>query len=160
MVLAMTNATPDYYPDPYDPEIFRQWDGEVWTPFTRTGPDAEPVRLQAPHVGRSVSGPGQPVAALPSQQAPPTYAQIMGRPATATSAATKGPSGAALTVAIGWLIVAAIVGIKFIAGAQHEAYGGDAYTGIQNTGADTVRALGWLIIATGPIGLIVALSRR
>jgi len=148
----MDNIPDGFYPDPLDTNVLRKWAGGHWTPLTRTGPDTEPVERMSPHVGQS-----QPTPALTSATPPTREATVeAGTPSTGGSTV----NGGALTVAILWMIVAVIVGVMFITGAENQEYGGDAYTGIQNTGAQTVRALGWLIIATGPLGLIVALSRR
>ena len=59
-----------------------------------------------------------------------------------------------------WTFVAAVAGAYFIFFTHDQGYRGDAYELNTNTGAQTVRALGWLILSTGPVGLIVALSRR
>lgn len=39
-------------------------------------------------------------------------------------------------------------------------YGGDAYTGIQQAAAQMARAIGFLIIGSGALGLVIATSRR
>jgi hypothetical protein len=78
--------------------------------------------------------------------------------APANSAEQSGSGAVGLAVV--WLVISVIVGLVFILGTESAEYGGDAYTGIQNAGAQTVRALGVLIIGTGVLGLITALSRR
>lgn len=98
----------------------------------------------APHDALMLPGSGSRSAAAPASMPP----------------SVREKSNAALTVAILWAIVAVIVGLKFITGTEDGEYGGDAYTDIQNTGAQTVRALGWVIISTGPLGLVTALSRH
>jgi|GEM_PF-5783843 len=142
---------PGFYLDPYDAEVYRQWDGERWTPLVRTGPNADPVPRFATHVGTAEPVPGAKPAAR---------AQSVPQAPAGAPAAQDRSNGAALAVAVIWALIAAIVGLVFILGTEDVAYGGDAYTGIQNTGAQTVRAVGWLILATGPLGLIIALSRR
>lgn len=72
----------------------------------------------------------------------------------------SGNSNAAVVVAILWLIAAVFIGANFISSTTLERYGGDAYTGIQQAAAQTARAVGWLIIGTGVLGLVTALSHR
>lgn len=66
----------------------------------------------------------------------------------------------ALVIAVLWAIAALIIGLRFITSTPDMEYGGDAYTGIQQAAAQTARAIGFLIIGTGALGLIVATSRR
>ena len=70
------------------------------------------------------------------------------------------PTNAALVIAVLWAIAAVIVGVVFITSTPDLEYGGDAYTGIQQAAAQTARAVGWLIISTGALGLVIASSRR
>jgi hypothetical protein len=53
-----------------------------------------------------------------------------------------------------------LVGAAMIFGTRYEVYGGDAYTGLQNAIARGVQALGFLVIGTGVLALVIALSRR
>ncbi len=69
-------------------------------------------------------------------------------------------SDSALVVAVLWAIAALIIGIYFISSTHNMEYGGDAYTGIQQAAAQTARAVGFLIIGTGALGLVIATSRR
>lgn len=64
-----------------------------------------------------------------------------------------------LVVAVIWAIAAVIVGLVFILGVNAEAYGGDAYTGIEAAIVAAVHAVGWVIIATGVLGLVIAGSK-
>jgi uncharacterized membrane protein len=77
------------------------------------------------------------------------------------AAATRSPDGQpwALIVAILWAIAAVIVGLVFILGVNGEAYGGDAYTGIEAAIVTAVHAVGWVIISTGVLGVVIAGSR-
>lgn len=68
-------------------------------------------------------------------------------------------AGVALTIAILWAITALIVGIVFIGSTQDIEYGGDAYSGIQQAAAQTARAVGWLIIGSGVLGILIALRK-
>lgn len=77
---------------------------------------------------------------------------------TAADSPTGGASWA-LVVAILWAITAIIVGLVFILGVNGEAYGGDAYTGIEAAIVTAVHAVGWVIISTGVLGVIIAGSR-
>lgn len=142
-----TIAPNGFYVDPFDPELFREWSDGRWTTATRTGLHADIVERNAPHVGKPLPAPGDR-----ARPAPPAGGS---RPAAASSA-----WGPGLAVALAWAVVALIVGGTYVLGTQDIAYGGDAYTGIQNAGAQSVRALGWLIIATGPLAVVIALARR
>lgn len=141
-----TTTAPGFYVDPFDPEIYREWDGERWTALTRSDPRDEPIAITAAHVGKATPAPGSRTEPPPRDRSIPSVG--------------NDTRNASFVIAVVWAIAAAVIGAVFIFGTRDLAYGGDAYTGIQNTGAQTVRALGWLIFATGPIGLIIALSRR
>jgi hypothetical protein len=65
-----------------------------------------------------------------------------------------------LIVASLWAVFATIVGLVFIFGVNGEAYGGDAYTGIESAIVTAVHAVGLVIISMGVLGLIIAGSRR
>lgn len=147
----MDTAAPGFYQDPDDRFIHRYWDGQQWTMETRTSPTDKPMGRSAAHVGKSTPPPGEGLASGGATNEPAATRQQ----APATSASSGG-----LGLAIVWLIISAIVGATFILGADSGEYGGDAYTDIQNASAQTVRALGVLIIGTGVLGLITALSRR
>lgn len=101
--------------------------------------------------------PSVPVPSGPSETEPEH--ESVAAPGTA-AVSTSSRSGAAVTIAVLWAIAALIIGFGFITSVEDGTYGGDAYTDIQNTGAQTVRAIGWLIISTGPLSLVMALSRR
>ncbi len=145
----MPDIPDGFYLDPFDPEIYREWADGRWTASTRTGPEDSPADRHAAHVGASWPLPGQPKRAE----------RDVATRGTETSSENSSWDPALLG-AIFWAVVAAIVGGSYIFGTQDISYGGDAYTGIQNAGAQTVRAVGWLIVATGPLGIITALSRR
>ena len=70
------------------------------------------------------------------------------------------PTNTALVIAVLWAIAATIIGIYFISSTHNLEYGGDAYTGMQQAAAQTARAVGFLIIGTGALGLVIANSRR
>jgi|GEM_PF-3442939 len=80
-------------------------------------------------------------------------------PPEPTNAATKIQGAAGLVVAAIWLVIAIIVGLVLIFGAEDVRFGADAYTEMQNTMADAVRGIGWLIIGSGvaPLALILTL---
>ena len=141
----MTSDIPDgFYPDPLDPSVQREWARGRWTAHVEA--DGERATRQAAHVLKSLPRPGDSSIVVVSAPAPAAPADTSTNPA--------------LVVSILWAIAAGVIGLVFIFGAQDQAYGGDAYTGIQNTGAATVRALGWLIISTGAVGLIIGTRRR
>lgn len=70
------------------------------------------------------------------------------------------PTYTALVFAILWAIAAVIIGFHFITSTPDAEYGGDAYTGIQQAAAQTARAVGFLVIGTGVLGLVIANSGR
>lgn len=144
MMGRMAEIPDGFYPDPLDPSVMREWAGGRWTVFVES--DGERQARPVAHVSRSLPRPGDASVVVVNAPQPAQLANPRPNPA--------------LAVAIVWAIAAAIIGAVFIFGTQDQAYGGAAYTGIQNTGAGTVRALGWLIIATGPLGIIVALANR
>ena len=70
------------------------------------------------------------------------------------------PSAAPLVFAWIWFAISMIAGAQFILGTQFDRYGGDAYTGIQNAVARGTNALGFLIIGTGFLAVVIALRSR
>jgi hypothetical protein len=64
-----------------------------------------------------------------------------------------------LVIAIIWAVAAVIVGLVFIFGVNAETYGGDAYTGIEAAIVTAVHAIGWVIISSGVLGLVIAGTR-
>lgn len=83
-------------------------------------------------------------------------------PAAPTPAAPAKPAkkkAPAQTIATVWFIMSILIGATFIIGTPYAAYGGDAYTGIQNAVARGTNALGWLIIGTGVIALVTAIHK-
>lgn len=143
-----------WYADPNNPALRRWWDGDQWTADTRA---VEVASAATPSEADESSAHRADAPVHASAQAPianETAATASG------SASSEGGRGGALILAVIWLVAAVIIGGVTIASVEESAYGGDAYTDIQNAGVATVRALGWLIISTGPLGLIIALSRR
>ena len=65
-----------------------------------------------------------------------------------------------LIVAVIWAVVAVSVGVYFILGVKAGSYGGDAYTGIEGAIVTAVKAIGWVIIGSGVIGVLLAGHRR
>lgn len=143
-----------WYADPENSALRRWWDGDQWTTDTRAVEVASaPTQSEA-----EVSSVHRDDAPVRESAEAPTATQTT---ATASgSASNEGGGSGALILAVIWLVAAVIIGGITIAGVEESAYGGDAYTDIQNAGVATVRAIGWLIISTGPLGLIIALSRR
>jgi hypothetical protein len=87
-------------------------------------------------------------------------------PVVPTAAAAMAPvesskvqSLAAVVIASVWMIASILIGMTFIR-TDFEVYGGDAYTGIQNAVVVATRALGWIIIGTGVLGLVIAMERK
>lgn len=76
------------------------------------------------------------------------------------STPAKTESSAPTVVASLWLALTIIVGAVLIFGTEYEVYGGDAYTGLQNVMARAVNSLGFVLIGTGVLALVIALSRR
>ncbi|WP_187264862.1 DUF2510 domain-containing protein [Homoserinibacter sp. GY 40078] len=148
----MTTSVPaGFYPDPFDPEVFRQWDGERWTLLARLGPDAATVKYGAKHVGKAEPAPGtSPRSSDTSQRRADTAGTDR---AAGTAAGNRVLVGAVL-----WAIIATVVGCVYIFGTQDVVYSDDA--GIPDTGAQIVRGIGWLIIGSGVLGVIIAASRR
>lgn len=144
----MTHAE-GYYNDPEGPGLLRKWQNGQWSILTSTGPADPPAARNAAYVGKSEPAPvGAPV-------------RLVAVNATPSASNDSGSSdNSATVIAVLWAVVAIIIGIAVITGVDDEQYGGDAYTGIQNTTAQGVRAIGWLIISTGPLGIIIARSRR
>ncbi len=151
----MSTVAAGFYVDPIDTRILRHWDGEVWTVSVQARAGGQSMTHSAPHVGKSDP---VPVVEPTGERPGPT-------PATATTTANasvedaKGSTDGGLVLAMIWAVLAVIIGAVIIAGAQTEAYGGDAYTGMQNATVHVARAVGWLIISTGALGLIIARSR-
>lgn len=58
-----------------------------------------------------------------------------------------------------WMVVALSAGMNFINSTRMETYG-NAYTGIQNAVARGTTALGFLIIGTGVIAVVVSFRRE
>ncbi len=69
-------------------------------------------------------------------------------------------STAPLAIAVIWAIGAVICAIVLLVSAQDVAYGGDAYTGIQNAVELAVRGIAFLLFGSAALGLIVALRRE
>jgi len=118
-----------------------------------TGPEADARR--AALIAKIEKHNGEP---LPKRDGPPPKdddleAEVA--PPTAPSPSTPW----ALVVAIIWAIAAVIIGLIFIFGVNSETYGGDAYTGIEGAIVQAVHAVGWVIISTGALGVIIAGSR-
>lgn len=68
-------------------------------------------------------------------------------------------SQAALVVAIIWAIAAVIFAVLLLVGAKDQAYGGDAYTGMQNAVVLAVRGIAFLLFGSAALGLVIALRR-
>ena len=79
-------------------------------------------------------------------------------PAT-SNPVTNGTPGS-LILAIIWAVLAVIFAIVLLASAKDEAYGGDAYTGIQNAVMLAVRGIAFLLFGSAALGLIVATWRK
>ena len=78
--------------------------------------------------------------------------------APSTPSKTATPAWA-LVVAVVWAVAATIIGLVFIVGVEAQAYGGDAYTGIESAIVTAVHAIGFVIISSGILGVIIAGSR-
>ena len=96
---------------------------------------------------------------------PPTAATVADQPAATDEPWTPpkypdvGSSVWPLAVATIWLAAALGAGLYFIFGVNAETYGGDAYTGIEAAIVTAVKGIGWLLIGSGVLGLVVAGSR-
>jgi len=66
---------------------------------------------------------------------------------------------ASLTVAIIWALVAVILAAVLLTGAEDQAYGGEAYTGIQNAVMLGVRGIAFLLFGSAALGLVISLRR-
>lgn len=69
-------------------------------------------------------------------------------------------SGWEIWVAATWCLISIVAGLAFITGTTDTIYGGDAYTAIVKGVNRTTRAVGFVIIGTGVIGLMAAGSRK
>lgn len=140
----MTDIVDGFYADPLDPSVMREWSRGRWTAYVVPGPDEARETRQGPHVMKSLPRPGDSSVVVINATEPHSRASESARP-------TGG-----MVIAIVWAVVAFIAGLVFIFTTQDISYGGDAYSGIQQTGAQTVRALGFLIIGSGALGLVIA----
>ena len=68
-------------------------------------------------------------------------------------------SPASMTVAVIWAIAAVIFALILLSGANDEAYGGDAYTGIQNAVMLAVRGIAFLLFGSAALGFVIATRR-
>jgi len=89
-----------------------------------------------------------------------TMSEAEGAEPTTVGGVAQSSTNAGLVIAVLWAAISVIAGLIFILGTPDIEYGGDAYTGIQAAAAQTARAVGWLIIATGALGLVIATTRR
>lgn len=69
------------------------------------------------------------------------------------------PSTPSLVIAGIWAFLGVAFAIGLLVNAQDIAYGGDAYTGIQNAVMLAVRGIAFLLFGSSALGLIVALRR-
>jgi hypothetical protein len=69
------------------------------------------------------------------------------------------PSSASLLIAVIWAIAAVIFAIVLLTGAEDAAYGGDAYTGIQNAVMLAVRGIAFLLFGSAALGIVIATRR-
>ena len=146
----MSTVAPGLYVDPIDASTLRYWDGQKWTVHIQSRKGGHAMTSSASHVG----------AAEPAPTIEPTVDSPAPEPSTAPTANPKSSGQGGLVLASVWALAAVIIGGMVISGAESEAYGGDAYTGMQNATVQVAKAVGWLILSTGPLGLINALSRR
>ena len=65
-----------------------------------------------------------------------------------------------MIVATIWGTLAAILAIVLLVAAKDEAYGGDAYTGIQNAVMLVVRGIAALLFGSAALGFIIATRRE
>ena len=79
-------------------------------------------------------------------------------PAAAPSG-TASSSQAPIVIAGIWAVLALIFAVILLSSAKDEAYGGDAYTGMQNAVMLAVRGVAFLLIGSGALGLIISLKR-
>lgn len=68
-------------------------------------------------------------------------------------------STAALTVASLWAALAVIFALVLLVNAQDESYGGDAFTGIQNSVNWAVRGIAFMLFGSGALGIVIAVRR-
>jgi hypothetical protein len=80
-------------------------------------------------------------------------------PAPATPKQVTSPSSASLTVAVIWALAAVIFAMVLLSGAEDAAYGGDAYTGIQNAVMLAVRGIAFLLFGSAALGIVIATRR-
>ena len=103
---------------------------------------------------------GDPTAARIAQHSSEVPPETDSTPASVAPVVAASPSTSvthwSLIVAIIWALASVIVGLVFIFGVHPETYGGDAYTGIEAAIVTAVHAVGWLIIGSGVLGLLVA----
>jgi hypothetical protein len=78
----------------------------------------------------------------------------------ATEPQTAAASNRSLIVAIIWAVLAAIFAVVLLSSATDERYGGDAYTGIQNSVMLAVRGIAFLLVGSASLGLVIALKRE
>ena len=76
-----------------------------------------------------------------------------------SKSATNGTPGS-LILAVIWAVAAVIFAIVLLASAKDQAYGGDAYTGIQNAVMLAVRGIAFLLFGSAALGLIIATWRK
>jgi hypothetical protein len=69
------------------------------------------------------------------------------------------PDPASLTLAGIWGVIAVIFAIVLLSGAKDAAYGGDAYTGIQNAVTLAVRGIAFLLFGSAALGFVIATRR-
>lgn len=122
-----------------------------------TGPEADARR--AALLARIAKHNGEPAPA--AKDGPPPVDDDTLPDNTSPATVTTTPNGAhwTLIIAILWAIAAVIIGLVFIFSVNAETYGGDAYTGIEAAIVQAVHAVGWIIIGTGVLGLVIAGSR-
>ena len=77
-----------------------------------------------------------------------------------TEPQTGATSNYSLVVAIIWAVLAAIFASVLLSSATDEAYGGDAYTGIQNAVMLAVRGIAFLLVGSASLGVVIALKRE
>ena len=95
---------------------------------------------------------GEDPEARPQYQAPEV-------PAVTVDAGRTDGRPWALAVAIVWAIAAISIGLYFVFGVTASVYGGDAYTGIEAAIVTAIKAVGWLIVSSGVLGVVIAGSR-
>lgn len=122
-----------------------------------TGPEADARR--AALLARIAKHNGDP--APTAKDGPPPVDEDTLPENTSPVTISTAPNSAhwSLIIAILWAIAAVIIGLVFIFSVNAETYGGDAYTGIEAAIVQAVHAVGWVIISTGILGLVIAGSR-